>query len=191
MKLSSLPTVFLPIALLTGGLLLSACNKSDNTAAVDTAPAKVFDLATSPTVQLMTIVFQEGTMSSLLADANDEQKKCLQASDGEIYREAAKNATLQTLGEENIKLSDAFYETEVGQKMFKYMKQEITGIPANGTQKIEITAEDQAQMQAFAQSEIGQKAIAAQASQQKADSAAMTEIFMQLAQKEQARCQMN
>lgn len=155
-------------------LLASACSeKPDATEAAAEPTTEVAAVETTKTpataaneeVFVMTTLGLESINSMILVPLiasdtlNAEQKSCLQARDKELgqaelqafYKESFSAAELQELKE--------FYDSEVGKKMLEYGKQEIVlmtgGEVANPM--AEPTAEEIAEIQAFAQSPTGIK----------------------------------
>lgn len=166
---SSLVGLSLAVALLT-----SACNQQPK--ATDTTTesktevevAKTSDTATPAANEEVFVMTSLGLdsinnmiLNPLVASdkVNAEQKSCLQARDKQLgqaelqafYKEKFSAAELQELKD--------FYSSDVGKKMIEYGKQEIvlmTGVEV-ATPMAEPTAEEIAEIQAFAQSPTGIK----------------------------------
>lgn len=184
-------------------LSLTACNKNESasespkaeatttTAAAEAPKAEpAVNLDNSPTIKMMSDVLKMGATGMVIAaaqNATQEQLDCLQNADNALFLEAAKTQTQKMLGDDLIKESDKFYETEVGQKMLKFMEQsqlQMQGKPIEG-EPVVITEEDKAKMAEFGESELGKKI--AKATTQP-DPQEMQQLLTELANKEKARC---
>lgn len=184
-------------------LFLTACNKaeapksetkSEEVAKIET-PATEQSVATtdagiSPTVQMYinTMKMTTGMQLSSAHELTAEQKTCLNSNGADAtYLEVAKTEMLKALGEDGLKASDEFYSTEVGKKFVKFTQQQfqqMSGQPIEG-ELVTITAEDQAKITEFSQSDAGKKI---EASNSQADPQELMKTMEGFVTAEKARC---
>lgn len=179
-------------------LSLTACNKDEPAASespkANIPKAEVVDnLDNSPTVKVFADIFKETTtaMASAIADkATQEQLDCLANPDETIFIEAGKTEVRKMLDDEMIKESDKFYGTEAGQKMLKFIKQQIQiemqDKPIEG-ELVTITEEDKAKIAEFNESEAGKKWAQA-TSENMMSSKELLQLITELTYKELDRC---
>lgn len=179
-------------------LSLTACNKDEPAASeslkANIPKAEVVDnLDNSPTVKVFADIFKETTtaMASAIADkATQEQLDCLANPDETIFIEAGKTEVRKMLDDEMIKESDKFYGTEAGQKMLKFIKQQIQiemqDKPIEG-ELVTITEEDKAKIAEFNESEVGKKWAQA-TSENMMSSKELLQLITGLTYKELDRC---
>ncbi len=190
------------LAIAISGLLLTACDKKteapadtkteSTTTVAEPTPTPEASSTQSPTVKLTVLGVKMGTFGVLMAEhpaLTEEQKKCLLSDEADATYEPTTTELIALMGADNLKEADKFYATEVGQKMLKYMEQQmamVASLPLDG-EPVTITDEDKAAMEEYAKNnplakEMEAK-IAASLTPQK-----MLEQMQGYAAKEKVRC---
>lgn len=191
----------LPILLVISlsSTLLIGCKKEVSTSAHTDSQVASTETSTpigmsdnSPTAQVMANTLK-GAVALQLFSMNEgkltnEQKKCLNSTDGTAtYLPFAKEELRKTLDADAIKAADEFYTSELGQKVTRYLDQQIQiaqGLPIEG-KPIELTAEDQAKIAQFGQSATGQRMNEINTTE---NAATMVKKLEEFANTEKARC---